>query len=607
MVLEARNAATGALNSFAGDLGRVAAGVFSVQQVITAFNRGGELQGVSAAFDKLGGDMERLQEATGGTIASLEAMRIANKALNADISFETFVRTMEGVRTITTATGQDFEGTLDRIVTGLSRGSTQILDDIGIIIDATGKAKSEIIDEFLVQLDEKVARLGGTMETAKTRTQEYSAAIADLRDQIGLLLAESPLPEWLGVVADALSDATVGLREWNRLFKDETFWARVQIFGNVLAMMGLDPTSPIGAQGAAQQWIENRLGGKRADGSSMGGFKQMEGRDAAAAKNAERASYGPPASRAGQFSGTIGMLATQVQGRSDAEARAIATRLFANFGLLSADEQSQIARTIGDRSVGIADLFGPTGSSGGGGGRGQAPIAQQDTFTPTARALARLVNMVRGVVGANQRDLQGTLNRLGAVEFERQPLTFTTSASYDRYVMLEQLGSLPLIPPPPVPQERLDLIEAYRARGLTIGDRTTAEARRKLNAKERSDQLQDQLRSSAESLTLAAVTGDREGIAAAVGSTASAGIASIKALGDAAGPLGSVVGGLISSVLGKALARREKTPLEIQDVRVREFAPDLELRLANLVTAAQLGATNLGATRGLRAAASLGM
>lgn len=520
-----------------------------------AEGRLGGIRGSTAEF-------RALQERADNGLTLYEAARLSNQASTRGLDAQTLREIVETGNEVSAVLGQDLLPTIEQLNQAVGIGTVRAFAAAGANVRelerdfGSGRLSIEETREVLRRLRED---LDGDGDSVADSFESTRKAVADVKNELGQTWAENPL-----IVAGAKAQAAVV--DFMRDKYIDYLRAVREAYVQMQELFGLRPPSTAAERTASADKGRVNVGN---------GYW----------------SQGPDGNR---------VWVSTAAGES--APGAVSDWVFVDGEWVR--NTTQYTGGGGGRS----------GSGGAGGGGSRRPsVALPDDFSPTARALAGIINTIRGTVGANRRDLQGTLGRLGAIELDQRNLTFSASPTYQQQQLADLLGSLPAIPPPPPTAQmerdlrtRQALEEAFQARGLDIGTRTDLQARRKLDAKGRSDQLQDQLTQAGTSLALAAVAGDRQGVASAVGAGVSAGIESIKALGDAAGPLGAIVGSLAAQFLGKEIARREKDPLEIQDVRIREFAPDLELRLANLVTAQQLGATNLGATRGLRAAASLG-
>lgn len=145
--------------------------------------------------------MEQLKKATKGVATEMEAMAATNQALISGMDFDQVTVTMEYLQKYAKAANKDFSQLSNTIMTGLVRGSTQLLDDAGIIIDQTsllaekteeyGRALSEtekkqaLVNAAIDQMKQKMPALGGEITTQYDQIQSWKAAWADMQDRMG--------------------------------------------------------------------------------------------------------------------------------------------------------------------------------------------------------------------------------------------------------------------------------------------------------------------------------------------------------------------------------------------------------------------------------------
>jgi hypothetical protein len=172
---------------------------------------------LEGATDKLGakfgltGDqiVASMKAASLGTISGMEAMEKANLAMSLGVikSAEDFKTLTEGAATLGRAVGLDTTQALDSLIIGLGRGSTEVLDNLGITLKAAeaqeiyaaklGKSASELTEVekkqafqsvALDKIREKTAELGGVQEDQLTKLERSSVAWADLQVKSGEVL-----------------------------------------------------------------------------------------------------------------------------------------------------------------------------------------------------------------------------------------------------------------------------------------------------------------------------------------------------------------------------------------------------------------------------------
>jgi hypothetical protein len=190
---------------------------------------------LEGATDKLGakfgvtGDqiVASMKDASLGTINSMVAMEKANLAMSLGVikSAEDFKTLTEGATVLGRAVGLDATQALDSLVIGLGRGSTEVLDNLGITLKAAeaqeiyaaklGKSASELTEVekkqafqsvALDKIREKTAELGGVQEDQLTKLERSSAAWADLQvksgEVINTFVAATGILDGLNTVMD---------------------------------------------------------------------------------------------------------------------------------------------------------------------------------------------------------------------------------------------------------------------------------------------------------------------------------------------------------------------------------------------------------------------
>lgn len=148
--------------------------------------------------------MRRMKEASAGAISSMDLTLAANRAamLGVTQDVDTIVKLMQVARERGQAMGLTTAQAFSDLVTGIGRVSPQILDNLGIVIDAenTYKAYAESIGktvDSLTEVEQKQALVNKVISgardveaTAADHTEALKAAKADLRAEIGLLISD---------------------------------------------------------------------------------------------------------------------------------------------------------------------------------------------------------------------------------------------------------------------------------------------------------------------------------------------------------------------------------------------------------------------------------
>ncbi len=134
--------------AFAG-LGQFA----KAEEVTPAFERLARAAGQDVA-----GALDKLRDATRGTVSDLELMRQANRAsaLGAAESVDDFAKLAETSRALAKVTGVDAATALERLTLGIGRQSPKILDDLGLMV----KLK-EAYGDYADEIEKSVSSLSG--------------------------------------------------------------------------------------------------------------------------------------------------------------------------------------------------------------------------------------------------------------------------------------------------------------------------------------------------------------------------------------------------------------------------------------------------------------
>lgn len=186
-------------SSWAGKMTSIFAGVFAVGVVkdfgVEASKLAGEMEGVSEAFNRLGDVtlLDRLREATKGTVSDLELMKNAVKAKNLGVPVQQLGTFFEFARRRAKETGESVEFLTESIVTGIGRKSPLILDNLGISASALseefkrtgdfGKAAANIVESEL-------SKMGQDIDTSAESAAQLSAAFDNMKVVAGGLINE---------------------------------------------------------------------------------------------------------------------------------------------------------------------------------------------------------------------------------------------------------------------------------------------------------------------------------------------------------------------------------------------------------------------------------
>lgn len=177
-----------------GALGASIGAAFVVDAIrdfaMESINLASQAEGVKAAFDRLNDPMllNKLQEATAGTVSDLKLMQTAVKAKNFRIPMDTLAKGLEFAQRRAQATGESVDYMVDSFVTGLGRKSVMILDNLGISASELkekmegGATMAEAVGKIM---DEEFARAGDRVVTTSMKIDQQKASIENLKTEIG--------------------------------------------------------------------------------------------------------------------------------------------------------------------------------------------------------------------------------------------------------------------------------------------------------------------------------------------------------------------------------------------------------------------------------------
>jgi len=153
--------------------------------------------------------LNKLRSATDGTMNSMDLMKQANNAMLLGIaeSEDQMADMFDVAQRLASALGQDTAFGIESLVTGLGRQSKLMLDNLGIMVDATSANENyaEVLDKTVSELTDaerkqafvneamKVANalvknLGDEHLTTADKIKQAQTAMDDLKVQIGVLL-----------------------------------------------------------------------------------------------------------------------------------------------------------------------------------------------------------------------------------------------------------------------------------------------------------------------------------------------------------------------------------------------------------------------------------
>lgn len=208
--LKAKLAATkkdfGGLGKQAQMLGGYIAGAFAVGRITDFLGESrklaAELEGVGAAFKRLGGDryMDDLKKATANTVSELNLMKAAVQAQNLGLPIKNLSSLFEFATKRAQDTGESVDYLVDSIVRGIGRKSPLILDNLGISaiqlrkeLKGVGMETASVADVAAAVgriAQTEMAKAGPIIETSAIKTAQWGATFDNLKTSVGAFINE---------------------------------------------------------------------------------------------------------------------------------------------------------------------------------------------------------------------------------------------------------------------------------------------------------------------------------------------------------------------------------------------------------------------------------
>jgi hypothetical protein len=202
---------SGAMQVFAGNMmtkgfDMIASGLKDTWTQSIELAKAGE--GVRLAFERLNqpGLLDRLKEATHGTVSEVELMKQAIKFDNFKLPLEDLATYLAFAQQKAKDTGESVDYMVNSITTGLGRQSKQILDNLGISAAELTRRMNEGADMTKAVADiirEEMAKAGDYVETAADKAAQAAARATDEMEKFGQ--SAVPIAEEWGQVWNALS------------------------------------------------------------------------------------------------------------------------------------------------------------------------------------------------------------------------------------------------------------------------------------------------------------------------------------------------------------------------------------------------------------------
>ena len=193
-----------------------------VSQLIKFAKEAAKVEAMARGFNTLTGAtedsslaLEKLKEATNGTMSEFDLFQQANNAMILGVSknSDEMAEMFDIAQRLGRVLGKDTKTSIESLVTGIGRQSRLMLDNIGIItkVDDANKAYARTLKKNVSELTdsekkqaflnatmeaarEKVALLGAEVETTQDKMDSFDAAMSDLSANIGQALGVAFLP-----------------------------------------------------------------------------------------------------------------------------------------------------------------------------------------------------------------------------------------------------------------------------------------------------------------------------------------------------------------------------------------------------------------------------
>ena len=193
-------------NLMASGIEKIVSGITDAWSESIELARAGD--GVRMAFERLNQPdlLDKLKEATHGTVSDVELMKQAIKFENFKLPLEDLATYLAFAQQKAKDTGESVDYMVNSITTGLGRQSKQILDNLGISAAELTKRMNEGADMTKAVADiirEEMAKAGDYVETAADRAARAAADAQNQMEEFGRQAA--PIAEEWSKVWNALS------------------------------------------------------------------------------------------------------------------------------------------------------------------------------------------------------------------------------------------------------------------------------------------------------------------------------------------------------------------------------------------------------------------
>lgn len=211
----------GMLQVFGGNLLTKAAGMVADLggEVVNLVGQANELaksaEGVQMAFERLNRPdlLDKLKEATHGTVTELELMRQAVKFNDFRLNLDEMGTLLAFAQQKAKDTGQSVDYMVESIVTGLGRQSLMILDNLGLSaseIKERMKETGDMTTAVAAIIRDQMAKAGDYVETVADRTARANAELEDKLLELGNVMQQTFGVSGVSEMATAIKSELVG-------------------------------------------------------------------------------------------------------------------------------------------------------------------------------------------------------------------------------------------------------------------------------------------------------------------------------------------------------------------------------------------------------------
>jgi len=206
-----------------------------VGQLDSFIDRGARMDATQKSFVALTGRSEqasmrlarRLQEQSNGALTLARSMELANRGLSSGMSAGDIGTTFDFISKKAFTTGTRLESALEKVMTGLIRGSTLFLDDFGVLVDGVEQVrrdfdaihgknafdqltpaaqKAEIVRAAIADMNRQMSAFG---VTGKESAFQWARIKSSLKGSLDYLAAAAVKSDAIrGILADASSLVT---------------------------------------------------------------------------------------------------------------------------------------------------------------------------------------------------------------------------------------------------------------------------------------------------------------------------------------------------------------------------------------------------------------